>query len=178
MDCWIIGLREIRAGPVGQRGSFAQNHSAAARRPYLGAFYLWEPEAALHLWAMDLAQASVCQFMIPVEDLNQAIKFYRDTLGIPFLFTAPPQMAFFQCGSVRLLVGVLPVGSTPQRGSAIYFQVADIHDVFQTLSGRGVQFQASPHVVHRTPTAELLLAEFKDPNGNQLALMGQKPITP
>ena len=113
--------------------------------------------------------------MIPVGELERAVGFYRDTLGIPFLFVAPPQMAFFQCGTVRLLVGVPPAGTPVRRGSAIYFQVADIAAVFETLGGRGVGFQAKPHVVHRTADAELWLAEFQDPDGNQLALMSQIP---
>jgi predicted enzyme related to lactoylglutathione lyase len=125
---------------------------------------------------MDLAQATVGQIMIPVENLEEGLKFYRDALGLPFLFSAPPQMAFFQCGAVRLLVGVLPPDVPAQRGSAIYFQVADIKGVFQTLNERGVQFRASPHVVHRTATSELWLAEFRDPDGNQLALMSQTPV--
>jgi methylmalonyl-CoA/ethylmalonyl-CoA epimerase len=125
---------------------------------------------------MDLSKATVAQVMIPVDNLERGVAFYRDTLGLPFLFTAPPQMAFFQCEGVRLLVGVLPAGQAPQRGSAIYFQVEDIQDVFQTLSTRGVQFRASPHVVHRTAQMELWLAEFRDPDGNQLALMGQTAV--
>ena len=97
--------------------------------------------------------------------------FYRDVLGIPFLFSAPPQMAFFNCGGVRLLVGVMPPGQKAQRGSAIYFQVADIRAVYSSLKGQGVNFSAEPHVVNRTPKSELWLAEFTDPDGNQLALM-------
>ena len=124
---------------------------------------------------MDLSKATVGQLLIPVENLDRAVQFYRKTLGIPFLFTAPPQMAFFQCGTVRLLVGVPAKGQPHQRGSAIYFQVADIQAVFETLSARGVEFQAKPHVVHRTAEMELWLAEFCDPDGNQLALMGQTP---
>ncbi len=122
---------------------------------------------------MDLAKATVAQILVPVDNLERAIGFYRDTLGLQFLFTAPPQMAFFQCGTVRLLVGVPPGGQPPQRGSAIYFQVADIQAVFQTLTARGVEFQANPHVVHRTPDLQLWLAEFRDPDGNPLALMSQ-----
>ena len=125
---------------------------------------------------MDLSKAIVAQVLIPVENLERSVRFYRDTLGLPFLFTAPPQMAFFQCGTVRLLVGVPPAGQPAQRGSAVYFQVADIRAVFETLSARGVDFQASPHVVHRTAEVELWLSEFRDPDGNQLALMGQGPV--
>ena len=123
---------------------------------------------------MDLSHAKVAQLLIPVEDLDKGVAFYRDVLGLPHLFSAPPQMAFFDCGGVRLLVGEMPAGQVAQRGSAIYFQVPDIDAVYGSLKGKGVAFRAAPHVVHRTPTAELWLAEFTDPDGNQLALMGEK----
>ena len=122
---------------------------------------------------MNLSDAAVAQVMIPVDDFERGIAFYRDVLGIPFLFSAPPMMAFFQSGSVRLLVGVLPADQKAQRGSAIYFQVADIRAVFSTLKASGVNFLADPHLVNRTPKSELWLAEFTDPDGNPLALMSE-----
>jgi predicted enzyme related to lactoylglutathione lyase len=122
---------------------------------------------------MDLSNAKVAQLLIPVEDFESGVAFYRDVLGIPFLFAAPPQMAFFNCAGVRLLVGVLPQGQVAQRGSAIYFQVSDIAAVYASLKDKGVDFRAAPHVVHRTPSSELWLAEFIDPDGNQLALMSE-----
>src|SRR5213076_3178447 len=108
------------------------------------------------------------QLLIPVDDFDKGVGFYRDVLGIPFLFAAPPQMAFFNCGGTRLLVGVMPSGQKAQGGSAIYFQVPDIGAVFSSLKGKGVRFMAEPHVVNRTPKSELWLAEFTDPDGNQL----------
>jgi len=125
---------------------------------------------------MNLSNATVGQVMVPVDDVTQGIAFYRDTLGLPFLFAAPPQMAFFMCGAVRLLVGVLPQGAKAQRGSAIYFSVPDIQAVHAELQGKGVKFSAAPHVVHRTPASELWLAEFTDPDGNQLALMSERKV--
>ena len=122
---------------------------------------------------MDLSDAAVAQVLIPVEDLDRAIGFYRDTLGLRFLFSAPPQMSFFQAGSVRLLVGVPGPDQPRHRGSAVYFQVTDIHAVFQTLTERGAAFPASPHVIHKTLTTEIWLAEFRDPDGNHLALMSE-----
>ena len=122
---------------------------------------------------MPLANATVAQLLIPVEDFDQGVAFYRDVLGLPFLFSAPPQMAFFNCGGVRLLVGVLPPGQRAQRGSTIYFQVADISTAFAALEAKGVRFMAAPHVVHRTPQSELWLAEFRDPDGNQFALLSE-----
>ena len=122
---------------------------------------------------MDLSQATVGQLLIPVEDLERAIGFYRDVLGLQFLFSAPPQMSFFRCGNVRLLVGVHEHDGPRERGSQVYFSVQDIHAVHETLSGRGVTFHAAPHVVHRTAASELWLAEFSDPDGNHLALMSE-----
>jgi methylmalonyl-CoA/ethylmalonyl-CoA epimerase len=123
---------------------------------------------------MTLADASIAQVMIPVSDFERSVAFYRDTLGIPFLFSAPPQMAFFDCAGVRLLVGALPAGENAARGSAIYFKVADIQAVYGLLISKGVAFRAAPHVVHRTPGSELWLSEFTDPDGNPLALMCER----
>ena len=124
---------------------------------------------------MNLSDATIGQLMIPVDDFDRGVAFYRDILGLPHLFSAPPQMAFFMCGSVRLLVGVLPPGQAAQRGSAVYFKVEDIQGVFASLKARGVNFKADPHLVHRTPQSELWLAEFTDPDGNHLALMSEVP---
>jgi methylmalonyl-CoA/ethylmalonyl-CoA epimerase len=129
-----------------------------------------------HQMVMNLSNAKVGQLLIPVSDFEKGVAFYRDVLGLPFLFSAPPQMAFFDCGGVRLLVGATPAGQVAQKGSAIYFQVADIQAIFSHLKQQGVRFAADPHVVNRTPTSELWLSEFTDPDGNQLALMSDVPV--
>jgi methylmalonyl-CoA/ethylmalonyl-CoA epimerase len=125
----------------------------------------------------DLRDATVGQLLIPVRDLGRAILFYRDTLGIRFLFEAPPQMSFFQAGNVRLLVGVPEPGRIEARGSVVYFKVDDIHAVHRTLVDRGVPFSAAPHRVHRAESYELWLAELSDPDGNVLALMAEIPLS-
>ena len=125
---------------------------------------------------MDLSDATIAQLLIPVDDFDKGVAFYRDVLGFPYLFSAPPQMAFFMCGSVRLLVGVLGPGHAPERGSAIYFQVKDILGVSESLKEKGVVFNQEPHIVHRTEKSILWLAQFKDPDGNQLALMSDVPL--
>jgi methylmalonyl-CoA/ethylmalonyl-CoA epimerase len=126
--------------------------------------------------AADLSDATVGQLMIPVSDLDDAVAFYRDVLGLKLLFAAPPQMSFWQTGNVRLLVGVPEAGQAANRGSMIYFKVPDIHAVYATLKTRGVTFFAEPHLVHRTPTSELWLTEFRDPDGNLLALMSEVAV--
>jgi predicted enzyme related to lactoylglutathione lyase len=129
------------------------------------------PEAMAN--EMNLSDATIGQLLIPVDEFERGVAFYRDTLGLPLLFSVPPQMAFFTCGSIRLLVGLVPPGQKAMRGSTIYFRVKDINGVFASLRDSGVHFLATPHVVHRTPSSELWLAEFTDPDGNQLALMSE-----
>lgn len=125
----------------------------------------------------DLSNATVGQLLLPVTDFERGTAYYRDTLGLGFLFSAPPRMSFFMAGNVRLLVGVPEAAGTAQRGSMIYFKVADIHAVHATLSRRGVTFGAEPHLVHKAAAYELWLAEFRDPDGNQLALMSEIPTS-
>lgn len=125
---------------------------------------------------MDLSNATIAQLLIPVDDLNRGIAFYRGILGLPLLFVAPPQMAFFQCGAVRLLVGVAQPGQPALRGSTIYFRVDDIQGIVATLQENRVSFLAQPHVVHRTASTEVWLAEFTDPDGNHLALMSERAV--
>ncbi len=126
---------------------------------------------------MNLKNATVTQLLVPIDDFERGVAFYRDVLGLHLLFAAPPQMAFFQCGTVRLLVGVTPPGEKAHRGSQIYFAVQDIEAVHSSLSNQGVQFKASPHIVNRSAKSEVWLAEFVDPDGNQLALMSEVPLT-
>ena len=125
---------------------------------------------------MNLADATITQLLVPVDEFERGVSFYRDVLGIPLLFSASPQMAFFQCGAVRLLVGVMPAGQKAQRGSAIYFRVQDIEGVHASLREKGVEFKAPPHVVNRSGQSETWLAEFVDPDGNQLALLSKKKL--
>jgi methylmalonyl-CoA/ethylmalonyl-CoA epimerase len=125
---------------------------------------------------MNLADATVTQLLIAIDDFERGVAFYRDVLGLPLLFAAPPQMAFFRCGAVRLLVGVTPVNQKVQRGSQIYFGVKDIQSIYSSLKSQGVQFKAPPHVVNRSATSEVWLAEFVDLDGNQLALMSEVPV--
>lgn len=114
------------------------------------------------------------QIALRARDLSRATAFYRDALGLPFLFEAPPSLAFFQAGTVRLM---LSPGETPEfdhASSVLYFNVADIESAWRTLSDRGVRFRDEPHVVHRTAQGALWMTFFEDSEGNVLALMEQR----
>jgi len=115
------------------------------------------------------------QIFVNVKDLDRAIAFYRDMLGMTFLFQAPPNMAFFDCGGIRLMLGVADRPDLQHPASVIYYKVEDIERVYETFNARGVEFIVKPHLVAPMPTYDLWLADFKDSEGNILALMSEVP---
>jgi methylmalonyl-CoA/ethylmalonyl-CoA epimerase len=106
--------------------------------------------------------------------LGRSIVFYRDELGMNFLFQAPPGLAFFDVGGVRLLLDAAAEGSTEKRSSIIYYQVEDIEVAYKKLMERGVDFDQPPQFVAKMPDHELWMAFLRDPDDNTLALMCEK----
>lgn len=113
------------------------------------------------------------QIAVPVSDIQRAIAFYRDVLGMRFLFQAPPGLGFFDCAGVRLMLDAPAKAESQNYSSVIYFKVPNLHAAFETLSARGVRFEAEPHLLARLPDHELWMAFFRDPDGNLLALMSE-----
>ncbi|MDH5567815.1 MAG: VOC family protein [Myxococcales bacterium] len=113
------------------------------------------------------------QIAVPVSDIDRAVAFYRDTLGMRFLFQAPPGLGFFDCAGVRLMLDAPAKTQSENHSSVIYYMVADLNTAFGTLSARGVVFEAKPHLIARLPDHELWMAFFRDPDDNLLALMSE-----
>jgi len=116
---------------------------------------------------------AIAQIALTVDDIPRAAAFYRDTLGIPFLFEAPG-MVFFQAGDVRLMLG-LPEQDIPRASAIVYFRVDDIEEAHRALSERGIGFTHEPRIVHRGQKTDVWLAHFQDPFQNELALMSETP---
>ena len=112
------------------------------------------------------------QIAINVHDVGKALAFYRDILGMKFLFEVPG-MAFFDCGGVRLMLGLPSEPQFDHPASILYYLVEDIHAAYRTLLSRGVRFEAEPHLLVRMPDHELWLAAFRDVDGNLLELMSE-----
>jgi methylmalonyl-CoA/ethylmalonyl-CoA epimerase len=121
----------------------------------------------------DLTLDRIGQIAINVQDVERATAFYRDVLGMKFLFAAPPGLAFFDCGGVRLMLSRAEDPELDHPASILYYRVADIAAAHRTLVDRGVAFISPPHLVHKAADHDLWLADFRDSEGNVLALMSE-----
>jgi methylmalonyl-CoA/ethylmalonyl-CoA epimerase len=118
-----------------------------------------------------LALDRIAQVGMMVKDLDSAVAFYRDKLGVKHLFTAPG-MAFFDVGGIRLMLGQ----ATAEYPAAtfLYYKVDDIDAAAATLKARGVEMVEAPELAHRAPGIELWLSQFRDMDGNVVFLMCEK----
>jgi catechol 2,3-dioxygenase-like lactoylglutathione lyase family enzyme len=114
------------------------------------------------------------QIAIPVADVERATAFYRDVLGMRFLFSAPPALAFFDCGGIRLMLDSAAPAGTERHSSIIYYRVMDLDAAYEALRTWGVAFEAAPHLIARMPDHELWMAFLRDPDGNLIGLMSER----
>jgi len=115
------------------------------------------------------------QIAVVVRDVARATRFYRDTLGLPLLFEAPPGLAFFDCGGVRLMLSTPEGSGEAAMSSILYYEVADIHRAHATLAARGARFEQPPHVVAPLGANDLWMAFLRDSEENLLAIMSEVP---
>jgi predicted enzyme related to lactoylglutathione lyase len=116
----------------------------------------------------------IAQISINAHDLERAVAFYRDVLGMKLLFQVP-KMAFFDCGGIRMMVALPSSPELDHAGSIIYYKVEDIRTMHEALAARGVPFAAAPHVIANLGKVDLWLAEARDTEGNLFALMSEVP---
>jgi predicted enzyme related to lactoylglutathione lyase len=117
--------------------------------------------------------SQIGQIAINAHDLERAVAFYRDKLGMKHLFTVPPNLAFFSCADIRLMLSLPEKPVFDHPSSIIYFNVDDIQQASQTLSGRGVKFEEPPRFVADMGSYDLWMAFFRDSEDNFLALMSK-----
>lgn len=124
---------------------------------------------------MGLAGRKLVQVALTCRDLDRTRSFYRDILGLPLLFEAG-HMLFFDIGGQRLMVGLSEKPDLPATGGTyIYFDAPDLPQLVPALKARGVEFIGNTETLQRTETHELKLQFFRDPDGNEIGLMGMVP---
>lgn len=118
------------------------------------------------------AGRKLVQVALTVKDLDRARAFYRDTLGLPLMFEAG-HMLFFDIGGQRLMVGLAEKADRPLVGGTyIYFDAPDLPELMDALKAKGIELIGNTETLQRTDTHELKLQFFRDPDGNEIGLMG------
>ncbi len=113
------------------------------------------------------------QVQIRAHDVKRATMFYQDVLGLKLLFEAPPGLAFFDCGGVRLMIDRPEKPEFDHPSSVLYFAVPDIQAAHAQLKQSGVHFEDEPHVIARMPDHDLWMTFFRDSEDNLMALMSE-----
>jgi methylmalonyl-CoA/ethylmalonyl-CoA epimerase len=112
------------------------------------------------------------QIALTVRELDRAITFYRDTLGLPFLFQVPG-LAFFNCHGIRLMLGRDEGPPRDPHGTTLYFKTDNLPAAFGLLKERGVKVVREPHLIAKMPDHELWMAFCQDTEGNTFGLMSE-----
>jgi methylmalonyl-CoA/ethylmalonyl-CoA epimerase len=115
------------------------------------------------------------QIAINVKSVDRAAAFYQDILGLKLLFKAPPGLAFFDCGGVRLMLDHAEKPEFDHPSSILYFAVPHIRSAHEKLKENGVRFEDEPHIIAKMPTHDLWMTFFRDSEENLMALMSEVP---
>ena len=113
------------------------------------------------------------QIQIRAHNVERAAAFYQDVLGLKLLFKAPPGLAFFDCGGVRLIIDRPEKPEFDHPSSILYFAVPDIQAAHAQLKQSGVRFEDEPHLIARMPDHDLWMTFFRDSEDNLMALMSE-----
>jgi methylmalonyl-CoA/ethylmalonyl-CoA epimerase len=113
------------------------------------------------------------QIAITAHDVERAAAFYQDALGLKLLFKAPPGLAFFDCGGVRLMLSRPEKPEFDHPSSILYFAVPDIHAAHLRMKTSGVHFEDEPHMLAKMPDHDLWMTFFRDSEGNLMGLMSE-----
>lgn len=112
------------------------------------------------------------QIGIPIKNIDRAIAFYKEQLGLPLLFNTDT-MAFFDCDGIRLLLSIPENEQFAHPSSVIYFQVKEIKEKYEELLANGVRFVDEPHVVAKIGQTETWMTFFSDSEDNVMALISE-----
>ena len=122
----------------------------------------------------ELKLSEIGQIAITVRDVGTALPFYRDVLGLTFLFSPGPNLAFLSAGGVRLMLTTPQGAGTAGHNSILYFKVTDIAATHAAIIGRGGANERAPQLAAKLPDHELWLAFLRDPDGNIVGLMEER----
>jgi predicted enzyme related to lactoylglutathione lyase len=114
------------------------------------------------------------QIAVTVSDVAKALPFYRDVLGLHFLFSPSPNLAFLSAGTVRIMLSTPQGAGSPGANSILYFKVTDIESAHGAMVKRGARNERAPQLTAKMPDHELWIGFVRDPDGNLVGLMEEK----
>jgi predicted enzyme related to lactoylglutathione lyase len=123
---------------------------------------------------MDIDLKELGQVAVTVSDVASALPFYRDILGLEFLFSPAPDLAFLRAGSVRIMLSTPQGAGRVGANSILYFKTRNIEAVHASLVARGAADERPPQLAARMPDHDLWLGFLRDPDGNLVGLMEEK----
>jgi len=115
----------------------------------------------------------VIQIAIPVKDIDRATAFYRDRLGLALLMNGP-NMAFLNCGGIRIYLDANPGGAEPGGNSLVYFRATDIEHAHGAFKDSGVTIHRAPYVIASLPDRDVWLMWIRDSESNLLGVMEER----
>ena len=115
------------------------------------------------------------QVALTVKDLDASVAFYRDVLGLAFLFAAPPSLAFLQCGPTRVMLSGDAGAKAPAGGPILYYAVHDIGAAFEAITARGARVKEPPKAIAKVGGREVWLGFTEDPDGYPVGIMSEVP---
>lgn len=118
--------------------------------------------------------SEIGQIAITVRDVTKATTFYRDVLGLKFLFAAGPNLAFLAAGRVRIMLTTPQCAGDAGKNSILYFKVTGIEETHTAILARGAVNERAAQLTAKMPDHELWLAFVRDPDGNLVGLMEEK----
>jgi predicted enzyme related to lactoylglutathione lyase len=118
--------------------------------------------------------SEIGQIAITVSDVSRALTFYRDILGLTFLFSPGPNLAFLSAGGTRIMLTTPQGAGKVGCNSILYFKVNEITAVHSAIVGRGAINERAPQLAAKMPDHELWLAFLRDPDANLIGLMEER----
>jgi methylmalonyl-CoA/ethylmalonyl-CoA epimerase len=133
---------------------------------------MWEVKT-MDATATGIGISRIGQIAVNAKDVERAAAFYQEVLGLKLLFKAPPGLAFFDCGGVRLMLSGAEKPEFDHPSSVLYFAVPDIRAAHARMKESGVTFEDEPHLIAKMPDHDLWMTFFRDSEGNLMGLMSE-----
>ncbi|MDH3494255.1 MAG: VOC family protein [Acidobacteriota bacterium] len=118
--------------------------------------------------------SEIRQIAVTVGNVDTALGFYRDILGLEFLFRPGSDLAFLDAGGIRIMLSTPQGAGAVGANSILYFKVADIVATHEVLVERGATNERAPQLAAKLPDHELWTGFLRDPDGNLVGLLEEK----